>query len=102
MFKDGKDYDMNMRTVPKLGGGARPGHIPSDQTKRKIGDANRGRVLGPQSCEHVLNRTKLFYKGKTHKEWGEELGVSTACIGQRMTKNDNPYPYRQSRSPAKP
>ena len=82
MFKDGKDYDVKLPKVawnkgfdhldPEtrarvnkflgVGGGAKPGHIVSDETKRKISVANKGRVLGSPSRETLLKITKNLLK----------------------------------------
>jgi len=102
MFKDAKDYDIDLRTVPTLGGGAKPGHIVSNETKRKISVANKGRVLGSPSRETLLKITKNFYEGKSYREWAEHYGVTTACIGARMKKNGNPHPYETDYSNHKP
>jgi hypothetical protein len=122
MFKDGKDYDVKLPKVawnkgfdhldPEtrarvnkflgVGGGAKPGHIVSDETKRKISVANKGRVLGSPSRETLLKITKNFYEGKSYREWAEHYGVTKACIGARMKKNGNPHPYETDYSNRKP
>ena len=93
MFKDAKEYDVNLQSITYSGFRTRPGWKMPAEHKRKIGDANRGQVRGPLSEETRRKLTNRFWEGKSYREWAQHYGVTTAAIAYRMKKNGNPHPY---------
>ena len=88
MFKKGKDYDVNLSKYTL--------RSPlSAETKKKIGDANRGRDLSKTKREYKRSTVE----GKTRFEWAEHYGVNVSTIGNRLRINGHPHPYKANYNP---
>lgn len=66
------DKKASMETRSKMSA-TRLGHITSVETKTKIGNANRGRILGPQSEENRAKKSKTLKETLARKKLAAQL-----------------------------
>jgi len=103
MFKDGKDYDINLRTLMVTRYGGRAKGVPlAEEHKQKIAQSNKGLIRSKQTRLNISNAKKgvktwntglgKLYDGHTIEYWASHYNVRYQAIYGRIKRNGSPHP----------